>query len=76
MPMNAPVTNARSQRGAAALAVSMVLLFCMTLVVFFVNRGLLFEQKASANQYRSTRAFEVCRGRSRMGDSDAQQPRP
>jgi hypothetical protein len=37
----------------------MVLLFCMTLVMFYVNRGLLFEQRTSANQYRSTRAFEV-----------------
>ena len=49
----------RRQRGAAALAVSMILLFCMTLVIFFVNRSMLFEQKASANQLRSTRAFEV-----------------
>jgi hypothetical protein len=46
-------------RGAAALAVAMVLLFVMTLIVFFVNRGLLFEQRTSANQFRSTRAFEV-----------------
>jgi len=48
-----------SQRGAAALAVAMVLLFVMTLILFFVNRGMLFEQKTSANQLRSTRAFEV-----------------
>lgn len=47
------------QRGAAALAVSVVLLFAMTLATFFLNRGLLFEQKTSANQYRATRAFEV-----------------
>lgn len=51
--------TAQPQRGAAALAVAMVLLFGMTLVLFFINRGLLFEQKTSANQYRSTRAFEV-----------------
>ena len=49
----------RRQRGAAALAVSMVLLFAMTLVAFFANRGILFEQKSSANQMRSTRAFEA-----------------
>lgn len=47
------------QHGAASLAVSLILLFCMTLVVFFTNRGMVFEQKASANQYRSTRAFEM-----------------
>jgi hypothetical protein len=47
------------QRGAAALALALVLMFCMTIIVFFVNRSMVFEQKASANQYRSTRAFEV-----------------
>ena len=47
------------QRGAAALAVSIVLLFGMTLIAFFVNRGMVFEQRTSANQYRSTKAFEM-----------------
>jgi Tfp pilus assembly protein PilX len=46
-------------RGAAALAVSMVLLFGMTLIAFFANRTMIFEQRTSANQYRSTRAFEL-----------------
>ena len=53
------INPGRSQRGVAALAVSLVLLFGMTLVAFFVNRGLLFEQKTSANQTRATQAFEV-----------------
>ena len=48
-----------SQRGAAALAVSMLLLFASSIVVFYLNRGLIFEQKTSANQLRSTSAFEV-----------------
>ena len=47
------------QRGAAALAVSLVLLFGMTLIAFFVNRGMIFEQRTSANQYRATKAFEM-----------------
>jgi hypothetical protein len=47
------------QRGAAALAASMLLLFASSIVVFYLNRGLLFEQKTSANQLRSTAAFEV-----------------
>lgn len=47
------------QHGAAALAVVMVLLLVMTLVAAFANRGLMFEQRTSANQYRSTRAFEL-----------------
>jgi hypothetical protein len=47
------------ERGAAALAVSLVLLFGMTVIAFFANRGMLFEQRTSANQYRSTKAFEM-----------------
>lgn len=47
------------QRGAAALAASMLLLFASSIVVFYLNRGLVFEQKTSANQLRSTAAFEV-----------------
>lgn len=39
--------------------VALVLVFGMTLVVFFANRGMIFEQKTSANQYRYTRAFEM-----------------
>ena len=47
------------QRGAASLVVAMILLFGMTMVAFYANRGLLFEQRTSANQYRATSAFEV-----------------
>ena len=57
-PRTAPRHPAR-QRGAAALVVSMLLLFGMTLIAFFVNRGMIFEQRTSANQYRSTKAFEM-----------------
>ena len=49
----------KSQRGAAALAVSVVLLFGITLVAFFANRTLIFEQRSSANQMRATKAFEM-----------------
>ena len=48
-----------SQRGAAALVVAMVLLFGMTLVAFFANRTMIFEQRTSANQVRYTKAFEM-----------------
>ena len=47
------------QRGAATLVITLVLLFVMSLVVAYTNRNLIYEQKASANQYRSTQAFEV-----------------
>jgi Tfp pilus assembly protein PilX len=51
--------HGQRQRGAASLGVSMMLLFGMTLAVFYLNRGMLFEQKSSANQARATRAFEM-----------------
>jgi Tfp pilus assembly protein PilX len=51
--------SARHQRGAAALIVTTLLFFAMVLVAVFVNRNLVFEQRASANQYRSTQAFEA-----------------
>lgn len=47
------------QHGAAALSVSLLLLFVLTLVVGFASRNLLFEQRAAANQARSTQAFEA-----------------
>lgn len=50
---------ATRQRGAAALAVALLLLFSMTVIAFFANRNMIFEQRTSANQYRSTRAFET-----------------
>lgn len=49
----------RHQYGASALIVTMLLLFISSIVVFYLNRGLIFEQKTSANQARSTAAFEV-----------------
>ncbi|MDO9315561.1 MAG: PilX N-terminal domain-containing pilus assembly protein [Burkholderiaceae bacterium] len=51
--------TARRQRGFAALAVTLLLFFTMLLVAAYANRGLLFEQRASANQYRATQAFEA-----------------
>jgi hypothetical protein len=47
------------QRGAAALGVTLLLLFVLTLVVGFASRNLVFEQRSAANQARSTQAFEA-----------------
>ena len=49
----------RTQRGAATLVVVLVLLFGVTVMAFFANRSFIFEQRTSANQYRSTKAFEL-----------------
>lgn len=54
-----PVARPRSQRGLGALSVALLLLFASSLALFYLNRGLIFEQKASANHLRSTAAFEV-----------------
>lgn len=54
-----PLASTARQRGAAALIVTMMLFFAMVLVAVFVNRNLVFEQRTSANQYRSTQAFEA-----------------
>jgi hypothetical protein len=51
--------RARQQAGLGALAVMMLLLFGSSIIVFYLNRGLIFEQKTSANQLRSTTAFEI-----------------
>ena len=50
---------ARRQRGAAALMVVMVLFFVVSLVAAYASRNLIFEQRTSVNQYRSTQAFEA-----------------
>lgn len=47
------------QRGAASLVVVMVLFFVMSLVAAYTSRNLIFEQRTSMNQYRSTQAFEA-----------------
>jgi PilX N-terminal len=54
-----PYSPAREQRGAVSLIIALLLLFGGTLIAFFANRGMIFEQRTSANQYRSTAAFEL-----------------
>ncbi len=52
-------TAARKQRGVATLMVVMALFFIISLVAAYASRNLIFEQRTSANQYRSTQAFEA-----------------
>ena len=47
------------QQGAATLIVVMVLFFIISLVAAYTNRSLIFEQRTSTNQYRSSQALEV-----------------
>jgi hypothetical protein len=47
------------QRGAATLIVVMILFFVVTLAAAYASRNLIFEQRTSTNQYRSTSAQET-----------------
>lgn len=47
------------QRGIGTLAVTMLLLVLVTIAAFYLNRGVMFEQRAAANQARATLAQEV-----------------
>jgi hypothetical protein len=57
--MKAIQTPNRRQQGVATLAVVMMLFFIVTLVAAYASRNLIFEQRTSANQYRSTQALEA-----------------
>jgi hypothetical protein len=46
-------------RGGATLVVLLLLVFMMLLMAAGAHRGLLFEQRTSANQYRAAQAFEA-----------------
>lgn len=52
-------TPPRTAAGAATLVMAIVLLCITTLMVLYLDRGLVFEQKASANQMRATIAQEA-----------------
>jgi hypothetical protein len=59
-PAAAPLRPAASkQHGAASLIVVMVLFFILSLTAAYTSRNLIFEQRTSVNQYRSTQAFEA-----------------
>ncbi len=47
------------QRGAASLVVVLLLFFVIALVSAYTSRNLIFEQRTSVNQYRSSMAFET-----------------
>ncbi|MDE2437055.1 MAG: hypothetical protein KGM49_12415 [Sphingomonadales bacterium] len=54
-----PPGSTHRQRGAGALIVVLVLFFVMSLVAAYSSRNIIFEQKTSANQYRSSQAAEA-----------------
>jgi hypothetical protein len=58
-PSHQPWARRPRQSGAVSLIVALVLLLGGTIIAFFANRGFIFEQRTSANQYRATKAFEL-----------------
>ncbi|HJV63145.1 MAG TPA: PilX N-terminal domain-containing pilus assembly protein [Albitalea sp.] len=64
------------QRGAAALIVTLILFFVMTLVAAYANRNNIFEQRASANQYRATQAAEAAEAGVEWALAMLNDPRP
>ena len=52
-------TNFKSQRGAAALVVTLMLFLALALASLGLHRHLIAEQRAAANQARATQAFEA-----------------
>ena len=56
--MNLHIRHSR-QRGAGSLIVVLVLFFVLSFVAAYSSRNMIFEQKVSANFYRSTQAFET-----------------
>ena len=59
MSMNTGKSIRRTQAGVATLAITMLLLFAISLAALFANRSLIFQQRASANQIRAAKAFEA-----------------
>jgi hypothetical protein len=51
--------HASGQRGAATLVIVLLLFFVVSLVAAYTGRNLIFEQRTSTNQYRSTQAMEA-----------------
>lgn len=60
LPRRQPAPRrAPARRGLASLLVVMMLFFVISLVAAYTSRSLIFEQRTSANQYRSTQALEA-----------------
>lgn len=56
---NTTFHRGKRQRGAATLLMTMILLFSTSIIMLYLNRSIIFEQKTSANQMRSTMAMEM-----------------
>ena len=56
IPINAAPCR---QRGVGSLAITTLLLLAASIVVLYLNRSVIFEQRTSANQMRAASAHEM-----------------
>lgn len=54
-----PPARGTRERGLATMSVIVLLLAATMLALFYLNRGVVYEQRTSANQWRSTQALEA-----------------
>jgi Tfp pilus assembly protein PilX len=57
--MNSPAHHRSTQSGALALIAAVLLLFSSSIAVLYLNRSLIFEQRTSSNQTKSTLALQM-----------------
>jgi hypothetical protein len=60
--LRSPAPTSTRQRGVATLTIVAILFFIIALVAAYTNRNLIFEQRTSGNQWRSTLALEAAEG--------------
>jgi hypothetical protein len=65
----------RAESGSATLGVALLLMMLLTMAVLYAHRGLLFEQRSAANQYRAAQAFELAEAGLEWGAAMLNDPR-
>lgn len=70
-----PTSGRRAESGTATLGVALLLMMLLTMAVLYAHRGLLFEQRSAANQYRAAQAFELAEAGLEWGAAMLNDPR-
>jgi hypothetical protein len=70
-----PTSGRRAESGTATLGVVLLLMMLLSMAVLYAHRGLLFEQRSAANQYRAAQAFELAEAGLEWGAAMLNDPR-
>jgi hypothetical protein len=62
MQRHLSISTARCQRGLGTVAVSLILLFALSVLVFYFNRHVLFEHRTAVNQSRAIQSHALAQG--------------